>query len=407
MSADVITRRRHELPPTAGLPLRLSDLRPGPAALATIIATQIETPPLIPTCSGSAALMIALATLAARNPQRRRVVVPAWTCPLVALAIHQVGLDVVPCDVRPAHFDLDPGALRRVCDERTLAVVPTHLGGRIADVDDAVAAAHAVGVAVIEDAAQALSARYHHASVGMTGDIGFFSLAAGKGLSIYEGGLLLARDPQLRSQLARTARELAQPDRYWEWRRRLELLGYFALYRPSGLRLAYGNPLRRALRRGDPVAAVGDDFSLPLPLHAVGRWRQAVGAHAAVRLPDFLRACLKRAQHYLPRLKAIPGVRVLEDPPGTIGTWPFFLLVLDSQRRRDAVLDRLWRSGLGVSRLFIHALPDYDYLQGIVPAADVPNARNIAACSLTIGNSPWLTDADMDAICKVLEPARA
>ncbi len=63
------------------------------------------------------------------------------------------------------------------------------------------------------------------------------------------------------------------PHAGWEWRRRLELLGYTALYRPWGLRLAYGNPLRRALRRGDEIAAVGDDFPLAIPLHRVGRWR--------------------------------------------------------------------------------------------------------------------------------------
>lgn len=398
--------RRHELPPTAGLPLRLADLRPAPPRLADVVAAQMSLPPMQVTCSGSAALMIALATLAEASPQRRRVVVPAYTCPLVALAVHQAGLELVLCDVKPAHYDLDPVALRRVVDERTLAVVPTHLAGRVADVADALQAAHAVGACVIEDAAQALGARQGNASVGLAGDAGFFSLAAGKGLSIYEGGLLVARDPRLRGRLVRTTAQMAGRDHYWEWRRRLELLGYWALYRPWGLRMAYGGPLRRALDRGDPIAAVGDDFSAPLPLHAVGRWRQGVGARAAARLPDFLHRCEARARRHVPRLDALDGIRVLMDPPGAGGTWPFFLLVLESQRWRDAALERLWRAGLGVSRLFIHALPDYDYLQGIVPPTDVPNARDLAARSLTIGNSPWLTDADMEQICRVLEHTR-
>jgi dTDP-4-amino-4,6-dideoxygalactose transaminase len=37
-----------------------------------------------------------------------------------------------------------------------------------------------------------------------------------------------------------------------------------------------------------------------------------------------------------------------------------------------------------------------------VPAQDLPNARDFAARSLTISNSPWLTDADFEAICAVL-----
>jgi len=399
----MLPRRRHELPPTAGLPLRLADLRPGAPTLADDIAALLGTPPLQLECSGTASLLIALTTLRELQPQRRRVVVPAFTCPLVAIAVQQAGLELELCDLRHGHYDMDPAALRAACDERTLAIVPTHLAGRVADVDDALAVARQVGAYVIEDAAQALGARRHGISAGLAGDVGFFSLAAGKGLSIYEGGLLLARDPSLRERLARTAARLVPHSFGMEWKRLIELLGYAALYQPWGLRLAYGNPLRRALRRGDPVAAIGDDFPPTIPLHRVGRWRQAVGAHAAARLPAFLDRLSAQAQRRLPRLRRIGGVELLDDPAGAHGVWPFLLLLLPDQKRRDAVLDQLWSSGYGVSRLFIHALPDYAYLAGIVPAQEVPHARDFAARSLTIGNSPWMTDADFEAVCAVLE----
>ena len=399
----MLPRRPHELPPTAGLPLRPGDLRPGAPALADNLAALLGTPPLQLECSGTAALLLALTTLRELQPQRRRVVVPAFTCPLVAIAVRQAGLELELCDLRHGHCDMDPAALRAACDERTLAIIPTHLAGRVADVDDALAVARQVGAYVIEDAAQALGARRDGVSVGLAGDIGFFSLAAGKGLSIYEGGLLLARDPSLRERLARTAARLVPHNSGMEWKRRIELLGYAALYRPRGLRLAYGNPLHRALRRGDPVAAVGDDFPLTIPLHRVGRWRQAVGAHAAVRLPAFTDQLSAQAQRRLPRLRRIGGVELLDDPAGAHGTWPFLLLLLPDQESRDAALDQLWSSGYGVSRLFIHALPDYAYLAGIVPARDVPHARDFAARSLTIGNSPWMTDVDFEAACGALE----
>ena len=180
-----------------------------------------------------------------------------------------------------------------------------------------------------------------------------------------------------------------------------------ALYQPRGLRLAYGNPLRRALRRGDPVAAVGDDFPLTIPLHRVGRWRQAVGAHAATRLPAFLEQLSAQAQRRLPRLRLIAGIEVLDDSAGAQGTWPFLLLLLPDQQRRDAALTQLWTSGLGVSRLFINALPDYTYLAGVVPAQHVPNARDFAARSLSISNSPWVDDADFEQVCRALETVLA
>ncbi|MEO8747805.1 MAG: DegT/DnrJ/EryC1/StrS family aminotransferase, partial [Rhodanobacter sp.] len=143
----------------------------------------------------------------------------------------------------------------------TLAIVRARLAGLVADMDSVLAVAQACGAWVIEDAAQALGACDVDHSVGLRGDIGFFSLAAGKGLSIYEGGLLLARDPDLRAALGRTHAAMV-PHRFgWELRRSLELLGLAATYRPAGLGLAYGRPLRHALRRGDPVAAVGDEAS--------------------------------------------------------------------------------------------------------------------------------------------------
>ncbi len=403
----MLPMRRHELPPTAGLPLQLADLRPGPATLAAELAAQLGVPALQLECSGSACLLIALLTLRALQPQRRRVVVPAYNCPLVAIAVHQAGLELALCDLRPGHYDMDPAALRAACDERTLAILPTHLAGRVADVADAVAVARRVGAYVIEDAAQALGARRDGVSVGLLGDVGFFSLAAGKGLSIYEGGLLLARDPELREQLARTAAQHVPRRLAWECRRSIELLGYAALYRPGGLRLAYGAPLRRALRRGDPVAAVGDDFPLTLPLHRVGRWRSAVGARAAARLPAFIEQLRAQAQRRLPRLRRIAGIQLMDDPADARGTWPFFLLLLPDEKRRDAALAPLWQSGLGVSRLFIHALPDYAYLAGVVPTQAMPHARDFAARSLSISNSPWLTDEDFESICRVLETASA
>ncbi|OOG50159.1 DegT/DnrJ/EryC1/StrS family aminotransferase [Rhodanobacter sp. C01] len=399
----MLPRRHHELPPTAGLPLRFADLRPDAATLADDIARQLGTPPLQLECSGTASLLVTLTALRELQPRRRRVVVPAYTCPLVAIAVQQAGLELQLCDLRAGHYDMDPAALRAACDERTLAIIPTHLAGRVADVDDALAVANNVGAYVIEDAAQALGARRDGSSVGLAGDVGFFSMAAGKGLSIYEGGLLLARDPELRERLARTSARIVPRSFGWEAKRSIQLLGYAALYQPRGLRLAYGNPLRHALRRGDPVAAVGDDFPLTIPLHRVGHWRQAVGAHAASRLPAFLDRLSAQAQQHLPRLRRIEGITVLDDPIGAHGTWPFLLLLLPDQARRDAALAQLWQAGLGVSRLFIHALPDYAYLADVVPAQDVPNARDFAARSFSIGNSPWMTDVDIESICGVLE----
>jgi len=395
-------RRLREIPPTAGLPLEAADLLPHPDQLAAGLAAQLGTPQLQLECSGTAALLLALMTLRARAPGRDVVVAPAYTCPLVAIAVHRLGLHLRLCDTRPGHWDMDAHHLAQLCDQRTLAILPTHLAGLVADLGAPLALARDCGAFVVEDAAQALGAREDGRSVGLSGDAGFFSLAAGKGLSIYEGGLLVTRDAALREAFLATSASEVPTHPGWEWRRSLELLALAALYRPRGLGLAYGMALRRALRRGDPVAAVGDDFPARIPVHRVGRWRRGVGSRAALRLPAFLAANRQRALARLPRLRELPGVTVFGERPGTTASWPFLLLLMPDARRADAALARLWTAGLGVSRLFAHALPGYAYLADRVPRTPMPQAADFAARALTISNSAWLDDAAFERIIAVL-----
>lgn len=403
-------RRLHnrEIPPTAGLPPRWRDLLPltsGSAqssGLARRAADFLGIDDVQLECSGTASLVVAL-TVLHRLSGRRAVVVPAYTCPLVALAVAHCGLELRLCDLARDSIDFDAQMLASVCDRDTLAVVPTHLGGRVADVATAQAIAGAVGAFVIEDAAQALGARCNGKSVGLDGDVGFFSLAVGKGLTTFEGGVLVARDAALRRELAQASLAIAPHRMGWEVQRTLQLIGYHLFYRPSLLRFAYGMPLRRALHRGDPVAAVGDDFSPDIPLHTLGGWRRSVGARAFERLPAFLDACSQQARRRAARLNAITGLRVVQGGANAQGSWPFLMVRLPTEARRDAALRRLWAEGCGVSRLFIHALPDYEYLAGIVKPDPMPNARAFAATTLTISNSPWLDDDAFGRICAVLE----
>ena len=392
-----------EIPPTAGLPLRWSDWRPGPDDLAAALGERFGLPEPLLTCSGTAALIVILDTLKQQSA-RRKVVIPAFTCPLVALAVNYCDLDIALCDLAPDSFDFDADHLAMLLDEQTLAVIPTHLGGRVADVGRVLALARPLGIAVIEDAAQSLGATAGGVSVGLAGDAGFFSLAAGKGLTLYEGDLLVTRDPALRAALRDTARRLLPSSPAQESLRLLQLLGYTALYNPTGLVTAYGAPLRRALAQGRPEDAVGDMPDAGIPLHAVSRRRRRVGCHALARLPAFLDDARARGQQRADALTARTGLPVLRDAQAAEdnGVWPFLMVLMPDEQRRDAALARLWTAGLGVTRLFIHALPGYAGLTSFMPPAAVPHARDFAGRLLTVSNSPWLTDADFDRICAVL-----
>lgn len=384
--------RWREVAPTAGLPLRFSDLFGGRTDFEAEAAGYLGLESLQLECSGTAAFVVALTTLH-RLTGRRAVVVPAYTCPLVAIAVAQCGLELRLCDLAPDSLDMAPDRLAALCDGDTLAVVPTCLGGRVADVAPATAAARAAGAFVVEDAAQALGATAVDGVVGARGDVGFYSLAVGKGLTLFEGGLLWAKDEAVQRELARTSAEIVARGAMRDLVRSAQLLSYAAFYHPLGLALVYGPQRRRALASGDLEGAVGDRFPLQVPLHRVGAWRRSVGVAAFDRLGAFQLDNAARARRRVAALEAIPGLTVLDDRPAETGTWPFLLALAPDEARRGAVLDRLWASPLGVSRLFVNALPDYGYLRTIAPEADVPNARAFAARSFTVTNSPMLDDA--------------
>jgi dTDP-4-amino-4,6-dideoxygalactose transaminase len=391
-----------EIPPTAGLPLGWKDLWSSASPqLPERAAAFLGMPEVQIECSGTACLIVALTALRGLS-HRRTVIIPAYTCPLVPLAIAHCGLRIQLCDLAPDHFDLDYEMLATLCDHDTLAVVPTHLAGRIANVEAAVICASSVGAWVIEDAAQAFGARAGGRCVGDFADIGFFSLAVGKGLTTYEGGVLCSNRAPLRAAMRDVSARIIGSNRMREWGRALQLLGYAALYRPRYLPMAYGAPLRRALRRGDLVAAVGDTENRKVPLHRMGSWRRRVGARALDRLADFQIWLAALARARVAQLRRIDGLKVFSDPPGLHGVWPCLLVLMPSEAARDAALAQLWPAGLGVSRLFIHALPDYGFLASIVPRAPVQRARNFASRTLTLSNSPWLTDAQFERIVAVL-----
>jgi len=144
--------------------------------------------------SGRAALAAALES-AMRWTGRRTVVLPAFTSFSVAAAAAAVGARVRLCDVRPDTLDCDPAALAACLDDTVAAVVLGNLFGWPSEVP--VTRARAVGAVVIDDAAQALGAADHGASVGGRGELGVLSFGRGKCVTVGDGGVLLVRHPAL------------------------------------------------------------------------------------------------------------------------------------------------------------------------------------------------------------------
>jgi len=396
-----------EVAPTAGLAPRWMDvLAPGGGpTLEQAICEQMRLPDIEIVSTGTAGLLIAFTYLKRRYPDRRTVIVPGYTCPLVVIAAVAAGLEAVACDTVAGGFDLDAGHLARLVDARTLAIVPTHYGGALTDIGKvrAVAAAGGANVAIVEDAAQAFGATWRGASVGLAGDIGVFSFGAGKGFTVYEGGALVARDGAIMAGLRQVAAGMRSRSALGEAWRCAALVGYHALYNPPGLRVVYGAAKRFWLARGDEVRAAGDKFAMSIAVDDVGAWRKRVGRAALDRLPAHLARSRARFDRLARRLAAIPGVEVHTPVPDTMPTATFVFVTLPATSRGHTTMQSLWRSRLGVAKMFSRAIGDYPDLASLLHRSETPNARALAATTLTLTTDDSLSPAAEEVIVSTLE----
>ncbi len=134
------------------------------------------------------------------------VAVPAFTFAATAEAVCHVGARPVLVDIDPETFTLDPGALRRTLQaERgsVRAIVPVHLYGRVAAMDEIGAIAREVGAAVVEDAAQAHGAPYGGRRAGALATLGCFSFYPTKNLgALGDAGAVTTDDADLAARVA-------------------------------------------------------------------------------------------------------------------------------------------------------------------------------------------------------------
>ncbi len=146
--------------------------------------------------SGTDALRIALMALEI-GPGDEVVTTPFSFAATVETIVLQ-GARPVFADIDPRTYNLDPGRIGERITSRTKAILPVHLFGHPADMAPILALAREKKLRVIEDAAQAVGARYRDQCAGTLGDIGCLSFYPAKHLGACgDGGALLTNDPEL------------------------------------------------------------------------------------------------------------------------------------------------------------------------------------------------------------------
>lgn len=177
------------------------------------IAAMADTRHGIGVSSGTDALLLALMTLEIGPGDE--VLCPSFTFFATAGCIARTGATPIFVDALPDTFNLDVRDAARKVTRKTKAIVPVHLFGQSADMEAVGALAREHRLAVIEDGAQSLGARYQGRPVGGFGDFGAFSFFPSKNLGGFgDGGMLVCNDDGL-AEKARMLRAHGADPKYY------------------------------------------------------------------------------------------------------------------------------------------------------------------------------------------------
>jgi dTDP-4-amino-4,6-dideoxygalactose transaminase len=179
-------------------------------ALERELADALEIDHAIGVSSGTDAILATLMALGI-GPGHE-VITSTYSFFATAGCVSRVGATPVFVDIDPVTYNLDPAAVRSALSSRTRAVMPVHLYGLCADMDPILEIAAAAGIPSIEDACQAIGARYKGRQAGTMGTAGCFSFFPSKNLGAFgDAGLVTTGDAALARELRLLRNHGAEP----------------------------------------------------------------------------------------------------------------------------------------------------------------------------------------------------
>jgi len=306
-------------------------------------------------CNGTAAIHLALLALGVAPGDE--VLVPTLTYISTANAVRYCGATPVFCESEPDTMNIDPGDIEHRITSKTVGVIPVHMYGHSADMTRIREIAGQHGLWVVEDAAEALGAKYDGAACGSLGDLSTFSFFGNKIMTTGEGGMVVTNDDSHASAVQLFATQGMDPKRrYW-----FPVVGYN--YRMTNV-------------------------------------QAALGVAQLERIDDLLAARQRVAQWYAANLESMGDALTLpvQKPYAHHAYWMYTVMLNDEMTiARDDLIVKLGEDGVETRPVFhpIHTLPPYQAgLEGQFPVAE-----RLGRSGISLPTHSRLSEDDVVYVC--------
>lgn len=332
-------------------------------ALEAALAEYFGIPHVTLFTNGHLALETAVAAL--HLPAGGEVITTPYTFVSTTHAITRNGLVPVFADIDPVTYTLDPEKVRALITEKTVAILPVHVYGRLCDVDAFARLAEEYHLPLIYDAAHAFGVFRQQpdgapVSSASFGDISMFSFHATKVFHTIEGGALAYHDDSLPQLL---------------------------------------NDLKNfGIRGPEEVAYVGGNAKM-------SEFQASMGLCNLRHVTGEIEKRGRVVAHYTARLSGRPGIVLAKPQPGVTPNHAYFPVVFDGYKEsRDGIFDKLAAEDIVPRKYFYPLTNDIDCYRSLPTAGreKTPIAAHIADRVLTLPLYADLAADDVDRICDII-----
>ncbi|HRH03293.1 MAG TPA: DegT/DnrJ/EryC1/StrS family aminotransferase [Bacteroidia bacterium] len=344
---------------------------PRVAEMEKIFAERHQVKHAIAVSNCTTALHLALVALGIKAGDE--VLVPAFTWVSTANAIMYCGATPVFVDVNPVTFNVDPADVAKKLTAKSKAIIPVHLFGLCADIDEIKRIAPKLKI--VEDGACAAGAGYKNRPAGSLGDIGCFSFHPRKSVTTGEGGMLTTNDDALAEKL--------------------------------NMLRNHGASISEEQRHKGPKPYILPEFDMVGYNYRMTDLQGAVGVVQLKKLDQYIDERQAWAEYYSKELASIEWLRTPQVASDYKHGWQSFVLMIDEKTapiKRNDLMELLQQKGIATrpGTHAVHMLNFYANTFSIKPN-DFPGAYACNEYSMSIPLHNRMVKEDYEYIVAALK----